>query len=124
MATTSSSKLRPKLVKDRFEYTILRKNLNDIRWKCSVITCVGKISTNLIKPYTIFTKFVSHQHDPKQLDKITFYAVNNAKTEMKQCAINNKESTNQILLSITHGCSKVCSNLGNPDALCRTIRRA
>ncbi|KAL4103447.1 hypothetical protein QTP88_018824 [Uroleucon formosanum] len=100
MATTSSSKLRPKLVKDRFEYTILRKNLNDIRWKCSVITC-----------YTVFTKFVLHQHDPKPLDEITFCAVNNAKTEMKQCPINNKKS-------------KVCSNLGNPDALRRTIRRA
>ncbi|XP_026818106.1 uncharacterized protein LOC113557029 [Rhopalosiphum maidis] len=44
---------------------------------------------------------------------------------MKLCAISNKESANQILLSIAHGCNSiVCSKLGNSDALRRTIRRA
>jgi len=50
MNKNQTSKLKPKIFKNGYEYTILRKNQSNIRWKCNKVTCTGKVTTNLNEP--------------------------------------------------------------------------
>jgi hypothetical protein len=50
MNKNQTTKLNPKIFKNRYEYTILRKKKSNIRWKCSKVTCTEKVTTNLYEP--------------------------------------------------------------------------
>lgn len=74
---TTSSKLRPKLVKDGFEYTILRKNMNDIRWKLRAIQldeCGNRLQKRQKSCTADNNKLFNlcNQHQRKELTNIEF----------------------------------------------------
>jgi len=46
MNKNQTTKLNPKMFKTEYEYTILRKNKSNIRWKCSKVTRTRKVITN------------------------------------------------------------------------------
>lgn len=45
--TIKTTEFNPTIFKNGYEYTILQINNSNIRWKCSKVTCSGKVTMNL-----------------------------------------------------------------------------